>query len=195
MLRLRACACAAPIRTAVRALSSSPKAAARLRPVYNELAQGAEISRDGLGEAIRRALPDSEITDSQVDAMFNIGDRNDSGTISFEEFLALFDVFDEEALADEDVSVKALAEHWIGLSSGSAVLPADEIFDLAWRTLAKQAGGPENVRLPREILFLGGAPDAARHDDSSPPRAGLPQDAGGEHEVHCHVARRQEDYR
>ena len=29
--------------------------------------------------------------------MFNIGDRNDSGTISFEEFLALFDVFDEEA--------------------------------------------------------------------------------------------------
>lgn len=94
--------------------------------------------------------------------MFNIGDRNDSGTISFEEFLALFDVFDEEALADEDVSVKALAEHWIGLSSGSAVLPADEIFDLAWRTLAKQAGGPENVRLPREILFLGGAPGAGK---------------------------------
>ena len=44
---------------------------------------------------------------------------------------------------------------------------ADAIFELAWRQLClgksnSMTAGEERVRLPREILFLGGAPGAGK---------------------------------
>ena len=60
------------------------------------------------------------------------------------------------------ISVKALAERWIGLSSGETVQSPEVLFQLAWRQVALRSGGEERVRLPREIMFLGGAPGAGK---------------------------------
>ena len=67
-------------------------------------------------------------------------------------------MFDD--IADEDISVKGLAERWIGFLS--TVQAPEMIFQLAWRTLALSSGGEDRVRLPREIMFLGGAPGAGK---------------------------------
>ena len=116
-----------------------------------------EISITDLSAGIQDALPDAKIDDEQIERMFRLGDLDNNGSIDFEEFITLFD-----GIADDDISIKALAERWIGFSSSTGAADPEMIFSLAWRTLAVRAGGEEKLRLPREILFLGGAPGAGK---------------------------------
>jgi adenylate kinase len=60
------------------------------------------------------------------------------------------------------ISVKLLAERWIGLSSSGMSHNPEVIFDMAWSSLADREGGEEKIALPREIMFLGGAPGAGK---------------------------------
>lgn len=84
-----------------------------------------------------------------------IADLDNSGSVDFEEFIILF-----EDIADEDINLRTLAQNWLGFSS-SGQDPA-LIFHLAWRRIVSAAGGEQQLSLPREILFLGGAPGAGK---------------------------------
>ena len=166
---------------------NSPARMERFKVLYEDLSCGAdEISRDALSQAIQQALPMATVADEQsmptpqtsrqrnlpfihtslelfaVEDMFRIGDMCGSGTIDFERFVKLFDVFEEAELDDDAISIKQLAERWIGLSSGQMSQNPDVLFQLAWRRIADNCGGEEHVRLPREIMFLGGAPGAGK---------------------------------
>lgn len=69
----------------------------------------------------------------------------------------LFDEIDP----DDIVSVQSLAQHWVGASGG--VPDPELIFETVWGRLLGRAGGDEaGLRLPCEILFLGGAPGAGK---------------------------------
>ena len=132
----------------------------RYMQVFEEMAKGdGQISRSDLGDAIRQALPYDDIAEEQIDRMFRVGDLDRSGSIDFCKFVTLFDVVDADGA---EISVKALAEQWIGLSSSETGSDPDVIFQLAWRQVTLSHGGEEHVRLPREIMFLGGAPGAGK---------------------------------
>jgi adenylate kinase len=108
-------------------------------------------------------LPDAEFTEEQLDEMFLMGDRCGSGTIGFEDFVTtLCDVLDDATLEHEVISVKLLAERWIGLSSSEMSQNPEVIFDMAWSSLKEKHGGEDRIALPREIMFLGGAPGAGK---------------------------------
>lgn len=84
-----------------------------------------------------------------------IADLDNSGTVEFEEFVFLF-----EDIADDDINLRTLAENWLGFSD-----PGQDpalIFHLAWRRIISKGGGEQSIVLPREILFLGGAPGAGK---------------------------------
>jgi adenylate kinase len=49
---------------------------------------------------------------------------------------------------------------WLGYSH--AVADPELIFQLTWRRLVQQQQGEENIQMPCEILFLGGAPGAGK---------------------------------
>ena len=105
---------------------------------------------------IRRALPEAKITNEQIERMFRIGDLDNSGQIDFVEFSSLFDdIVDEQC-----ISLKALAERWIGFSA--TVQDPEMIFQLAWRQLAVSGGGEEQVQLPRACTGVQPAPRMRR---------------------------------
>jgi hypothetical protein len=64
-----------------------------------------------------------------------------------------------EALSDvlSDVSMGAAPE-----STKQEIKDSKLIFDLVWRTLVNKRGGVENMRFPREIVWLSGAPGAGK---------------------------------
>ena len=127
-------------------------------PIFTDLARGSLISLNDLQVGMKRALPNTTITDEQIERMFRIGDLDSSGRIDFEEFITLF-----EDIPDGDISIKSLAERWIGYAgSGTTIQDPEMIFLLAWRQLVVSSGGEEKIRLPREIMFLGGAPGAGK---------------------------------
>jgi len=128
---------------------------ARFEPIFDELAQGKLISRSDLEKGIRKAAPQATMTEEQIDRMFRLADIDDSGRITLDEFMLLF-----EDIPDEDLSLASLAASWIGYSH--AVADPELIFQLTWRRLATQHGGEEQIQLPCEILFLGGAPGAGK---------------------------------
>ena len=128
---------------------------ARFKPIFDELAQGKLISRRDLEVGIKKAHPTAVITDEQLDRMFRLGDADDSGRIDLEEFMVLFD-----DIPDEDISLASLASSWLGYSH--AVADPELIFQLTWRRLVQQQQGEENIQMPCEILFLGGAPGAGK---------------------------------
>ena len=143
------------------AAASSDVSNARLsqfRAIFSEVAlHDDEICRNDFALGMHNALPDAKIDEEQLERMFRIGDLDNSGSIDFDEFITLFD-----GIPDENISLKTLAERWIGFSSTSVLADPEMIFSLAWRSLTLSSGGEESVRLPREILFLGGAPGAGK---------------------------------
>jgi len=130
---------------------------ARFKPIFDELAKdGKLISRKDLAEGMQKAQPDATtITDEQIDRMFRLADLDDSGRIDLDEFMVLF-----EDIPDDDISLASLASSWIGYSH--AVADPELIFHLTWRRLAQKYQGDESIGMPREILFLGGAPGAGK---------------------------------
>ena len=69
----------------------------QLRPLYTELAGGAEeISRARLMEAVRQALPQSAISDDEFERLFTMGDIDSSGSIDFARFVSLFDGLEDD---------------------------------------------------------------------------------------------------
>jgi hypothetical protein len=65
-----------------------------------------------------------------------------------------------EDIQDDAISLEGLAEYWLGFSE--AVRDPTMIFQAAWRCLAALVDGEQNIRMPHEIMFLGGAPGAGK---------------------------------
>jgi len=130
----------------------------KFRPIYDELARGERISRNDLAIGMRAAAPGTTITDEQLDRMMAFADLDGNGHIDFDEFVLLF-----EEIPDGEIGLASLAEHWLGYGSYTVMDPA-MIFQASWRRLVMQRGGGDEtaIRLPREILFLGGAPGAGK---------------------------------
>lgn len=122
--------------------------------MYDKLARGKLISRKDLKHGIEQTLSYS-VTDEQVDRMMRMADLDDSGRIDFREFQVLF-----EDIEDDDISLESLAQYWLGFSE--VVRDPAMIFQAAWRRLIALVGGEHSVRLPNEIMFLGGAPGAGK---------------------------------
>jgi len=127
----------------------------RFKEVFEELARGALISRNDLKVGLESAVPDCDVSDDQVDRMMRIADLDGSGKVDYEEFRVLF-----EGLEEDTISLRTLAEFWLGYSD--AVRDPEMIFQQAWRRLATRAGGEMRIKLPSEIMFLGGAPGAGK---------------------------------
>ena len=127
----------------------------RFREIYDEIARGALISRNDLKLGLERAVPGCEVSNDQVDRMMRVADLDSSGHVDYSEFRFLFD-----DIHDDDISLSSLAETWLGFSD--SVKDPTIIFNMAWRRLISAVGGERNVRLPTEIMFLGGAPGAGK---------------------------------
>lgn len=65
-----------------------------------------------------------------------------------------------EDIQDDAISLEGLAEYWLGFSE--VVKDPAMIFQAAWRRLSALVDGEQNIRLPHEIMFLGGAPGAGK---------------------------------
>lgn len=128
---------------------------ALFRPLYDEMARGKFISRGDLLFSMTLAVPDATVTDEQIDRMMRLADLDGNGRIDFEEFVVLF-----EDIGDDEISLTSLAQYWLGFSNGLS--DPETIFLQAWDRIARRHGGEANVQLPREVLFLGGAPGAGK---------------------------------
>jgi len=133
----------------------------RFRQIFQELARGISwqedlmVSQEDLKVGLERAMPDCSVSIEQVEHMMRIADLDNSGQVDYAEFRVLFEGFDEE-----EMSLRTFAEFW--LQNSDTIRVPELIFQSAWQRLCSRAGGEEHVRLPAEIMFLGGAPGAGK---------------------------------
>ena len=134
-----------------------PAREARFREVYDEIARGKLISNEDLRVGLEAAVPGSTVTSEQVDRMMEIADVDGSGKVDFSEFVFLFG-----DMPVEEISMSSLAQYWLGFSD--TIADPKVIFSTVWRkmVLASQDNDEMHVRLPEEIMFLGGAPGAGK---------------------------------
>ena len=132
-----------------------PAREARFREVYDEIARGKLISNEDLRVGLEAAVPGSTVTSEQVDRMMEIADVDGSGKVDFSEFVFLFG-----DMPVEEISMSSLAQYWLGFSD--TIADPKVIFSTVWRKMVLGSGDEMHVRLPEEIMFLGGAPGAGK---------------------------------
>jgi len=138
----------------MRGTEASELRVTRFREIYDKLARGKLISKKDLKHGIEQTLSYC-VTDEQIDRMMRMADLDDSGSIDFHEFQVLF-----EDIQDDAISLESLAEYWLGFSEADK--DPSIIFQAAWKRQAALVDGEPNIRLPHEIMFLGGAPGAGK---------------------------------
>ena len=132
-----------------------PAREARFREIYDEIARGKLISNEDLRVGLEAAVPGSTVTSEQVDRMMEIADVDGSGKVDFSEFVFLFG-----DMPVEEISMSSLAQYWLGFSD--TIADPKVIFSTVWRKMVLTYGDEMHVRLPEEIMFLGGAPGAGK---------------------------------
>ena len=133
----------------------TPAREALFRPIFDEMARGQLISTADLRDGIERAVPGCSVTDEEVARMMRIADVDGSGRVDFDEFIFLF-----EDIEDDSIGLTSLAQYWLGYSDQTR--NPELVFNAVWKALAARLGGAEHVRLPSEMMFLGGAPGAGK---------------------------------
>ena len=128
----------------------------KLRKLFSKYdSDGDGVLRHGdISHALSKAFPTANISQQHLQQMISVADTDNNGSIDFNEFECLFD-----DINTKDLSLIALGDKWLGASDPDV---PEIIFKGCWEKLCKIFSGEQNIILPKEMLFLAGAPGAGK---------------------------------
>eukprot|EP01130_Rhizamoeba_saxonica_P000335 TRINITY_DN1030_c0_g2_i4.p1 TRINITY_DN1030_c0_g2~~TRINITY_DN1030_c0_g2_i4.p1 ORF type:complete len:503 (-),score=93.55 TRINITY_DN1030_c0_g2_i4:766-2076(-) len=105
-------------------------------------------------QALIRSVPGATWSEQNLQQLISIGDLDGNGTINFNDFCFWF-----EDLEDDQLSMRHLCEFWSSTMLG--IKDPKILFKSVWKKIERYLGR-ENMHLPSEIMWLGGAPGSGK---------------------------------
>ena len=136
----------------LRSYSSGLDRETKLIDMFNSFSDSGKIKKEDFFNLIKST--DSNASDKLATNILKLADDDKDGYIEFDEFKTLFEPLDNDRL-----NMKELVQYW---SRNTTISDPVAIFENVWHRVVQNAGGLENIYLPREILFLAGAPGAGK---------------------------------